>query len=93
MGRQHSPWAAAVLRVILTNLHGTTQVPQTDKFNVMFTLFDLASAMKIVSFLVLPASMASTQATLNGHCMGGGLAPGVGACLHTSMKGAVTHGN
>ncbi|KAF8203440.1 hypothetical protein K438DRAFT_1670761 [Mycena galopus ATCC 62051] len=40
--------------------------------------------MKLVSFLVLLASVAWTQATVNGHCSaGGGVAAGVGVCLHT----------
>jgi hypothetical protein len=39
--------------------------------------------MKVVSFLVLLASIASAQASVNGHCVaGGGVAAGVGVCLH-----------
>ncbi|KAF7341397.1 putative d-alanyl-d-alanine carboxypeptidase protein [Mycena venus] len=52
--------------------------------------------MKIVSFLVLLTSMASTQASLNGPCTGGGLDPGVGVCLHTSTctaDGGTIHNN
>ncbi|KAJ7819861.1 hypothetical protein B0H13DRAFT_2054950 [Mycena leptocephala] len=39
--------------------------------------------MKILSFLVLFASMVSTQAALNGPCNGG-----LGACVHTSTCNA-----
>jgi hypothetical protein len=47
--------------------------------------------MRISSFLVLLASVASTQATLNGPCDGG-----LGACVHTSTcndHGGTIHNN
>ncbi|KAF7360960.1 putative d-alanyl-d-alanine carboxypeptidase protein [Mycena sanguinolenta] len=40
--------------------------------------------MSFSSLFVLFASIASTQAALNGPCTGGGLASGVGICISTS---------
>ncbi|KAF7337216.1 hypothetical protein MSAN_02274000 [Mycena sanguinolenta] len=44
--------------------------------------------MKFSTLLVLVASIASTQAAVNGPCTGGGLASGVGVCISTSSCSA-----